>query len=192
MDNPLLGLIALCEIGFWVLLAAGLIARYPLRLRRTGAALLVATPVVDLILLVAAVLDIRRGGEAGVAHGLGAAYLGFSVAFGHSVIRWADQWFAYRFADGPRPVKPPKRGPIRLRHELREWGKCVVACGIGVAVLALLSFVVGSPERTTALWSGWDAWIPKLGGVAAIWFVAGPLWTLFDREEEAVMGTRGG
>lgn len=192
MDNPLLGLIALCEIGFWVLLVAGLIARYPLRLRRTGAALLMATPVVDLILLVAAVLDIRRGGEAGVAHGLGAAYLGFSVAFGHSVIRWADRWFAYRFADGPRPVKPPKRGPVRLRHEWREWGKCVVACGIGVAVLALLSFVVGSPERTTALWSGWDAWIPRLGAATAIWFVAGPLWTSFDREEKTVMGTRGG
>ncbi|MGH3859246.1 hypothetical protein [Actinokineospora sp.] len=192
LDNPLFAVIALCEIGFWVLLGAGLVARYPLRLRRTGAALLVATPIVDLVLLAATVLDLRRGGEAGLVHGLGAAYLGFSVAFGPSLIRWADRWFAYRFADGPRPVRVPKRGPERARHEWREWGKCVMACGIGVAVLAVLSFVVGTPERTTALWSGWYAWIPKLGAVTAIWFATGPLWTLLDRGEQAVMGTPGG
>jgi hypothetical protein len=32
------------------------------------------------------------------------AYLGFSVVFGPSVIRWADARFAHRFAGGPPPV----------------------------------------------------------------------------------------
>jgi hypothetical protein len=179
-ENPLAAAIVACEVGFWVLLAGGLVARYLLRLRRTSAVLLVSTPLLDLALLVITVVDLRGGGEASGVHGLGAAYLGFSVAFGHSLIRWADQRFAHRFAGGPPPVKPPKRGPARLAHEWREWGKCVLACAIACAVMALLSFVVGTPERTEALWAAPDGWMPRLGIVAGIWFVTGPLWTLLS------------
>ena len=89
------------EIAFWVLLAAGLIARYPLRLPRVGAALLVCVPLVDLVLLGATVIDLRGGATAGVAHGLAAVYLGVSVGYGHRMIRWADVRFAHRFAGGP-------------------------------------------------------------------------------------------
>ncbi|WP_285502812.1 hypothetical protein [Actinokineospora sp. NBRC 105648] len=177
-DNPMVLLIACCEVGFWVLLGAGLLARYVLRWRRVGAVLLVATPVVDVVLIVAAVLDIGRGAEATTAHALGAAYLGFSVAFGHSMVHWADQRVAHRFAGGPPPSRPPKRGPERVRHEWQEWRKCLLACSIGVAILALLSFVVGTPEHTETLWRDW---IPKLGLVALVWFVIGPLWTMLDR-----------
>ncbi|MFD0533927.1 hypothetical protein ACFQY7_09240 [Actinomadura luteofluorescens] len=60
----LLAVIAGCEIGFWVLLAAGLLARYPLRLRRTGAALLLCVPLVDLVLLAATAIDLRGGATA--------------------------------------------------------------------------------------------------------------------------------
>lgn len=178
--NPLAAAIAICELAFWVMLAAGLVARYLLRLRRTSAVLLVSTPLLDVALLVIAVVDLRRGGEASGVHGLGAAYLGFSVAFGHQVIAWADRWFAYRFAGGPRPVKPPKHGPERLRRDWREWVRCVLACGIAAAVLVLLSFVVGTPERTEALWSGADGWLARLGLITGIWFMAGPLWTLLS------------
>ncbi|HEX2130288.1 MAG TPA: hypothetical protein VHH15_01915 [Actinophytocola sp.] len=179
-ENPLAAAIAACELGFWVLLAGGLVARYLLRLRRTSTVLLVSTPLLDVALLAITVVDLGRGGEATDVHGLGAVYLGFSVAFGHSVIRWADQRFAHRFAGGPPPVKPPKRGPARLAHEWREWGKCVLACGIACAVMALLSFVVGTPERTEALWQAPAGWMPRLGGLVGIWFVAGPLWTLLS------------
>ncbi|WP_324187502.1 hypothetical protein [Actinokineospora iranica] len=177
----MVALIAACEVGFWVLLGAGLLARYLLRWRRTSVALLVATPALDVVLLTAAVIDIGNGGHATTAHALGAAYLGFSVAFGHSIIRWADQRAAHRFAGGPPPQRPPKRGPERQRHEWREWAKCLVACSIGVAVLALLSFVVGTPDRTEVLWS---SWIPRLATITAIWFAVGPLWTLFDPKKQ--------
>ncbi|MGX7824701.1 hypothetical protein ACTG9Q_06385 [Actinokineospora sp. 24-640] len=175
----MVALIAACEIGFWVLLAAGLAARYLLKWRRVGVVLLVGTPVLDAVLLVATVVDLRRGGEAGMAHGLGAAYLGFSVAFGHSVIRWADQRVAHRFAGGPPPWRPPRHGPGRLAHEWREWGRCVLACGIAAAVILLLSFVVATPAQTEALWAGW---LPRLGWVSGLWFVFGPLWKTVDRQ----------
>jgi hypothetical protein len=179
--NPMAALIAACEVGFWVMLGAGLVARYLLRWRRTSTVLLVGTPLLDVVLLVATVFDLNGGAEATVVHGLGAAYLGFSVAFGHSVIRWADVRFAHRFAGGPPPVKPPKHGPERVRHEWREWGKCVLAAGIACAVMVLLVFVVGTPERTEVLWQPPGGWMPRLGIVTAIWFVAGPLWTTMAR-----------
>jgi hypothetical protein len=138
--------------------------------------LLVSAPLLDVALLAVTVVDLRGGGEATSVHGLGAAYLGFSVAFGHSLIRWADQRFAYRFAGGPPPAKAPKRGPARVRREWREWGKCLLGSGIACVVMALLSFVVASPDQTTALW-GAGGWMTRLGVLTGIWFVAGPLWT---------------
>jgi hypothetical protein len=168
----LLAVIVGCEIGFWVLLGAGLVARYLLRRRRLGALLLLATPLVDLVLLVVTVVDLRRGATANFTHGLAAAYLGFSVVFGHSMVRWADQRFAHRFAGGPPPWRPPKRGPARARHEWREWGKAVLACGIAASLLAAAIVAVDDPERTAALL----AWIGQLGLILVIWLVAWPLW----------------
>lgn len=68
------------------------------------------------------------------------------MAFGHRMVRWVDQRFAHRLAGGPPPLKPPKGGPERVRHEWREFGRAVLA-----------------------------AWFPRLGVVLAFWFVFGPL-----------------
>lgn len=183
--SPMAVAIVACEIAFWVVLAAGLAARYLLRWQRTSVVLLVCTPLLDVVLLAFTVADLRGGGEATGVHGLGAAYLGFSVAFGHTMIRWADQRVAHRFAGGPPPVKPPRKGPARVRYEWREWGKCLAAVGIACAAMALLSFVVASPAQTEALWAP-GGWMMRLGIVAAIWFAVGPVWTVMQN-----MNTRG-
>ena len=175
-DNPMAAVVAAGEIGFWVFIAAGLAARYLLKLRRTSVVLLAMTPVIDVVVLVATMIDLAGGGRASWTHGLAAIYLGFSVVFGPSMIRWADVRFAHRFAGGPPPVK--RGGTDRLRHEWREWGKCLIACAIAAVVLAVLILVVGTPEQTTALWSGGGAWLPRLGWIAGIWLVTGPLWQL--------------
>ena len=166
----LVSLIVATEIAFWVLLAAGLVARYPLRRRRLGAFLLASVPLVDLVLLVATVIDLRGGGTAGTAHGLAAAYIGFSVAFGHSLIRWADARFAHRFAGGPVPQRPPRLGAARTRYEWREFGKALLAWTISTALLAAAILVVGDAERTVAL----EGWIVGLTTVLAVW----SLWPL--------------
>ncbi|MFC6022753.1 hypothetical protein ACFP2T_42200 [Plantactinospora solaniradicis] len=174
----MVAVIAAGEIGFWVLLAAGLIARYPLRMPRLGALLLLATPLIDLVILVATVLDLRRGATAEFIHGLAAAYLGFSVAFGHSMIRWADQRFAHRFAGGPPPVKPPKGGTARARYEWREWGKGLLGWFIACGLLGLGILMVGDLSRTQELFG----WIVRLSVAMVIWLVAFPVWaTLFPQ-----------
>ncbi|MGI5148368.1 hypothetical protein ACQEVC_18660 [Plantactinospora sp. CA-294935] len=174
----MLAVIAAGEIGFWVLLGAGLIARYPLRMPRLGALLLLGTPLIDLVILVATVLDLRRGATADFTHGLAAAYLGFSVAFGHSMIRWADQRFAYRFAGGPPPTRPPSGGWARARYEWREWAKGLLGWFVACGLLGLGVLMVGDPDRTAELL----AWIVRLTVAIVIWLVAFPLWaTVFPK-----------
>lgn len=164
-------LIVACEVGFWILLGAGLAARYFLRRPRLGAAFLVAVPLVDLVLLIATAVDLRSGATATAAHGLAAAYLGFSVAFGHGMIRWADEHVAHRFAGGPEPPRPPRYGRARARHEWREWGKAVLAWAIACGLLLAAILFVGDADRTEQL----RAWITGLSLVLAIWLVGWPL-----------------
>ncbi|MEV6444501.1 hypothetical protein [Amycolatopsis sp. NPDC051716] len=176
-ENPTAAVIAAGEAGFWVLIAAGLAVRYGLRARRTSAVLLALVPLIDVVVLVAATADLAGGAKANFTHGLAAVYLGFSVVFGPSLVRWADVRFAHRFAGGPAP--PKREGKERLHHEWREFAKCLLACGIAAAALLAAIFAIGTPEQVAPLWD----WFPRLGAVSAIWLVTGPVW-------EELSGTR--
>jgi hypothetical protein len=44
-------------------------------------------------------------------------FIGVSVGFGHSTLKWADAWAAHKFAGAPRPVKPRKGSRERARKE---------------------------------------------------------------------------
>ncbi len=171
-DNPIVALILACEIGLWVLLGLGLVARYLLRLRTLSTLLLAAIPLLDVVLVIAVTLDLLRGAEPRAVHGLAGVYLGFSVAFGPSIVRWADVRFAHRFAGGPPPVKPAKGTPERMAYLWREWNRVVVAAVITSVVLGGLVLFVATPEQSgTLTW-----WIGRVWVVVGIWLVAGPLW----------------
>ncbi|ROP35980.1 hypothetical protein [Saccharothrix texasensis] len=173
-DPVVLYLIVACEIAFWVVLASGLLARYPLRKPRLGGALLLGVPVVDVVLVVACAVDLRTGGTPGMTHSLAAAYLGVSLAFGPHLVRRADAWFAHRFAGGPRPARPPRRGRARQRHEWAMWLRCLAALAVSSA-LTLVMFLIGGPS-TVELWN----FEIQLAAVTALWLVGGPLrLTLF-------------
>ncbi|WP_174844549.1 hypothetical protein [Cryobacterium serini] len=138
-----------CEVGFWVLIVLGLVARYVLGLKKTGLTLLAMTPIVDIILLVTAAMDLISGATATIFHGIAAIYLGFSVAYGHKMITRADLHFAHRFAKGSAPIK--LYGP---RYAVECW-KDVARTGLAVTValgtIWLLTLVVDSSDRTSAL-----------------------------------------
>jgi hypothetical protein len=148
-----LPLIIACEVAFWILLVAGLAARYLLRARTLSAILLICAPLVDVVLLVASAIDLRGGGQANAAHGLAAIYIGVSVAFGSQLIRWADQRFAHRFVAGPAPQRPPKYGPEHAAYERGQWLRHLLA--YVVAAVVVIDFIISfsytvSPRRPPA------------------------------------------
>ena len=167
MDLILTVIIA-CEIGFWVFVVLGLLARYVLRRPRTGFVLLAMTPVVDLVLLTAVIINLQGGGTATFFHGLAALYLGISIVYGHKMVKWADVRFAHRFARGPAPVK------IYAAEYAKECWTDVVrttaAVGIAAGILWLLTTLVDDPSRTEAL----TGIYPVLG----IWFMIDLLWAI--------------
>jgi hypothetical protein len=147
----LIALIIAAEVAFWSILFSGLATRYVLGRPRLGIALLVATPVVDLALLTATTIDLRRGGEAALAHALAAVYIGVSVAWGKRMVSSADARFAHRFAGGPPPERPPRTGGQHAARERREWLRHLGAWATGTPLLGLGVLVVGDLDRTTAL-----------------------------------------
>mgnify|MGYP003380973378 CR=1 FL=1 len=51
---------------------------------------LLCLPLVDVLLLAFTAMDLRRGSTATFSHGLAAAYVGFTLAFGGMAVKWAD------------------------------------------------------------------------------------------------------
>ncbi|GAB2852174.1 hypothetical protein GCM10022221_59450 [Actinocorallia aurea] len=147
----LVALIVGAEIAFWVLLGLGLLVRYGLRRRRLGGVLLLGTPLVDLALLAATALDLKQGGQASAAHGLAALYLGFSVGFGHRIIRRMDEWAAHRWAGGPAPAPKPKTGRAHAAYERAQFGRHVLAWAVGCGLLLGAVQFVGDASRTGSL-----------------------------------------
>lgn len=166
------------EVAFWIVLGLALAARYLLRWRRLSTILLCALPVIDLALLAFVTVDLARGVVPTPSHALAASYLGFTVAFGHPLVSWADGVFAARFAGVPRPAKPVKGSAAYVRGLWVEWFRVVLAAAIAVGILALLALGIRhepvpisiDQAATNPLW----AQMVTLGMVVAVWFFAGP------------------
>lgn len=169
----ILAIIIACEVGFWVLILLGLLARYPLRRRRLGLVLLALTPVVDVVLLAATAIDLSRGATATTFHGIAAIYLGFSVAYGHKMITWADSHFAYRFAGGPAPRK--RYGAAHTAESWRDVARTILAAAIAAGVLWGLILISGDPARASAL-VGMFRILGIIAAIELIWAISYTFW----------------
>ncbi|MGU3294421.1 hypothetical protein [Williamsia sp. M5A3_1d] len=177
MDSPVLFVIIGCEIGFWVVVIAGLAVRYGLRAQRASMVVLRFVPAVDLVLLAAVALDLHGGAQVGQIHRIAGIYLGVTVAFGHAMIRWADVRCAHWFFDGPPPPPRVKHGPEAVRREFTEFGRWLVAAAVAGGCILALAFTVADSEQTRGLYGIF----PLLGIITAIWFATGPAWALLDQ-----------
>ena len=169
-------LIIACEVGFWVAIVGGLTARYLLGARRLGTALLVCAPLIDVVLLAVVVAHLSSGATASWHHGLAALYIGFSVAYGHRMIAWADTRFAQRFASGPAPTKL-----TGWSYTKKCWGDVIRTLGavaLAAAILALITWWVNDPARTQAL----TQWYRLLGIVLTIDFIWAASYTIWPRK----------
>lgn len=168
-------LIVGCEIAFWVVLVLSLAVRYIFHQEVASRWLLRSLPLIDLLLLAFTAMDLKAGTTATFAHGLAAAYVGFTLAFGTIAIRWADAHFAHRFASGPAPAKAPSGGWGIFRFDLALWLRCIVAWFIALTLIEALVFYVGDEAATQPLL----AWYKYGFGSVVLWFVFGPVWSLF-------------
>ncbi|MFE7172244.1 hypothetical protein [Streptomyces sp. NPDC057616] len=153
----IVALIVACEVGFWVLLAAGLAVRYLLRRRRTSVVLLLCEPVLELVLFAATAVDLRNGAKPGWEHGLAALYIGFTVAYGHFTVSRLDAHAAHRLAGGPRPPTRPRYGTARARYEGRLWLRTVLAAAVACALLQGAVWYVGDGDTSSLRAFQWVA-----------------------------------
>ena len=174
-------LIAACEVGFWLILAAGLLLRYLTPLRRAANTVLACVPATDLVLLAATVIHLHSGAAPQPTDGLAAVYLGVSIAFGPTMLKWADARFAHRFAGAPPAPRPPKYGREHARHERRMWLRHLLAFSIGSALLLAATLLTGGPHKATPLLN----WIPRWAIVLLIDAVWSFSYSLFPRKPRA-------
>ncbi|MEU1576859.1 hypothetical protein ABZ519_38095 [Streptomyces collinus] len=179
----IVALIAACEIGFWVLLAAGLSARYLLRMPRLGLALLLCEPLLEVVLLVATALDLKNGAEPNWTHGLAALYIGYTVGHGHRTVKWLDGHAAHRLGGAPKPIGPPRYGMARARHEGKVWLGTLTAAVVATVLLQLAIWYVDDPSRVTSLESWrWVAW--RTAGIHGLIALSYLIWPRKAPESE--------
>ncbi|MEG0384303.1 hypothetical protein [Solibacillus cecembensis] len=155
-------IIIACEIGFWVVILLGLITRYIFKRERLGFFLFALTPVIDLILLIVTTTNLYNGATANQVHALAAIYIGVSVAFGKSMIRWADERFVYYIQkQGTKPIR--KTGLAHARHSMKGSLQHVLAYIIGAAFLVSMIYFIKDPVRTEALLETLKLWALVLG-----------------------------
>ncbi len=185
--NPILWAILAVEVAFWLTLALGLATRYVFRMPRASTVILLCVPLLDLVLIALTVVDLAGGAEPDGVHALAVVYLGFTIGFGHATIAWADRWFAYRFAGGPRPPRRSKSGPEYIRRMWAEWRRVVVTWALALpGLLGLIGVAgVGLPAGWDALWADplWSMAL-RITAIAAIWFAAGPVYAMVFRWED--------
>ncbi len=175
-------LIISCEAAFWLVLILALATRYLLRRAELSRALLFALPAVDILLLAFTGADLRSGTPATFAHGLATAYVGFTLAFGSVVVRWADRQFVHWLSNEAPSLDAPARGWLCVRHELALWLRCIVAWVITLVLLTALIAYVDNVATTNAL----HLWFRIAFGSVFLWFVFGPVWSLLSFFPRAV------
>ena len=160
--NAIAWMIVASEIGFWIVIIAGLVVRYVFARGKLGLILLASTPVIDLILLIATSVDMYRGATATTAHALAAVYIGVSIVFGKSMIAWADERFRYYITkQGPKPLK--RIGIDYAKHYMKSWFKHVLSYLIGAGILVGLIYWIHDPSRTEVLDGVLKVWTIVLG-----------------------------
>ncbi|WP_306459228.1 hypothetical protein [Paenibacillus sp. E222] len=178
MDHLIAYFIIGCEIAFWVFVATGLSVRYLLGMKRTGIALLMATPVVDVLLMVATVMDLQRGATASMVHGIAAIYIGVSIAYGHQMIAWADRYFLYWLKGGDNPRSSKVYGSEHASRERVGWLRHLLAWCIGSMFLLAMIWWIGDTERTAAFSNLIRVW----GIILGIDFIISFSYSLWPRK----------
>lgn len=152
----LLALVIGSEVGFFVLLLAGLAVRYLLKMPRTGAVLLALSPLGYLAVLVAGAIDLADGGSADYAHVFGAIIIGIVAVSGRHHLHAMDVWVRRKLAKEPKPQLSDREF---ARKQRTDFYRRAVEWAVVVALLAGGYLLTGfDPVRGGELLSGAKFW----------------------------------
>lgn len=159
--------IVVAEVLFWILLLSGLLTRYALKAPRIGAALLIATPIVDLVLLALTYIDLSSGKSSNFIHGLSALYIGYSIALGPTIIRALDVRFARRFGTHENNTNGPNNRTAE--SAMTTWKR---ACWASLISVVLLTVGIAITSLQGAFWLIY--WIIVALFIVVLWWFIGP------------------
>lgn len=165
------------EALFWLFLLAGVCARYLLRWRTASTVLLVATPIIDIVIIVLTYIDLHRGAASDFSHGMAAFYVGFSTVFGPEVIARVDRRFAKKHSTAVEDA------PVPDRSSLAYWLRCLTASAITVVLLAVGMAIAGWSDSFWLIY-----WTIVALFTALAWGIVGPLrdrWRRRKRRDES-------
>lgn len=166
-----------CEIAFWLFLIAGLLARYVLHAKHLSAVLLICSPIIDALLLIATAIDLKNGSTPTFAHGLAAIYIGIAVAFGKQLVAATDRRFARWLNLSEPSAAPPKYGKAHAAYERRGWLRHLLAYIIGAGLLLAMMLYIGPGPAAQPLLQVLGSW----SIVLVIDFFVSFSYTLFPR-----------
>ncbi|MFJ7666159.1 hypothetical protein ACIQXI_03585 [Lysinibacillus sp. NPDC097195] len=145
------------EIAFWVVIILGLICRYRLKKPKLSIVFFALTPVIDFLLIVLTVVDLRAGTPASTSHGIAAVYIGVSIAYGKTMIAWADEKFQQWFLKQPT-AKKRLTGLAKGIHEIKMLGLHVIAYAISASFLYAMTVFIGQLADTSSLLQVMKVW----------------------------------
>jgi hypothetical protein len=149
----LYAIIVISEIAFWSLLVGGLYVRYALDRPRLSALMLVVAASTDLVVLLAAGLDLAGGAAAQTSHVFAALAVAYSVVYARHLVGIADRFVLRRLG---RPVAEPPRKPRAVR-ERAGWYRHARMWAVGVPLLAAFYLLADEGEALLAAAGIWTA-----------------------------------
>nr|WP_106782476.1 hypothetical protein [Lysinibacillus timonensis] len=166
--------IILAEVAFWVAISLGLVSRYIFKMKGLSWFFFVLTPFIDLSLIILTVIDLQDGTNATTVHGIAAIYVGVSLAYGKTMIHWADEKFQTWFMKKPSN-KRKLTGKAKGIHEVKMWARHVVAYIIGSILLWGMIWFIGQ-QNTEALFGIWRVWsvVLLVDGVISLSYIIFP------------------
>ncbi len=163
------------EIAFWIVILLGLIARYILKKPKLSLFLLSLTLVIDFLLILLTAVDLKKGTPASISHGIAAIYIGVSIAYGKTMISWADERFQ-RWFFKTEDKKVRLVGAAKGKHEIKMLIRHVIAFLIGVGLLYIMSLYIGPQTDTSSLFQMMKIWsiVLTIDAVISISYVIFP------------------
>ena len=149
--------IVACEVGFWLFILAGLLARYIFNQDKLAIWLFIMVPVLDLLLIIVTGTDLLRGGTVTMAHSIAPLYLAISVIYGKDMINWADERFLYYIKrTGAKPYR--RVGMDYAKHSMKGSLKHVIAYIVGGLMLIGMLYLAQDDKSQDIIWGTLTTW----------------------------------